>query len=382
MVNESKINEISDGDAVIKTSMDLPPVLSTIEVQSLLLKKLRLAMDRLIESNAAMSAENSMLRHSTPRQRMSQQYSDEDKLLLHFGGTSDQLKDRKSVRFSLSNVPKVGIDNLEEDRNSSPRQLKNFFAPELVDVKTIPLKEELSLKKREIAHWKKKFVEKEDRVNELELAFSTTTYESTILDEDKLLLHFGGTSDQLKDRKSVRFSLSNVPKVGTDNLEEDRNSSPRQLKDFFGPELFDVKAVPLKEQLLMKEREIARWRKKFLERGDRVNELKLALRQKDKDSMNAINESNALVQKKSLEIKHLLDKQREIDVNKLKSKLPPDNASTSRFGAKPFSSIFSDKPMVKPTDYPNASFFLRLQRQDPKSNKGNYGETPRRAPAA
>jgi len=276
MVNKSKINEISDGDTVIKTSMDLPPVLSTIELQSLLLKKLRLAMDRLIESNAAMSAENSMLRHSTARQRMIQQYSDKDKLLLHFGGTSDQLKDRKSVRFSLSNVPNVGIDNLEEDRNSSPRQ----------------------------------------------------------------------------------------------------------LKDFFGPELFDVKAVPLKEQLLMKEREIARWRKKFLERGDRVNELKLALRQKDKDSMNAINESNALVQKKSLEIKDLLDKQREIDVNKLKSKLPPDNASTSRFGAKPFSSIFGDKPMVKPTDYPNASFFLRLQRQDPKSNKGNYGETPRRAPAA
>uniref|UniRef100_A0A7S0GMV7 Uncharacterized protein n=1 Tax=Proboscia inermis TaxID=420281 RepID=A0A7S0GMV7_9STRA len=192
MVNESKINEISDGDAVIKTSMDLPTALSTIEVQSLLLQKLRLTMSQLIESNAAMSAENSMLRHSTPRQRMSQQYSDEDRLILHFGGTSDQLKDRKSVRFSLSNVPKVGIDNLEEDRNSSPRQLKNFF----------------------------------------------------------------------------------------------------------GPELFDVKAVPLKEQLLMKEREIARWRKKFLERGDRVNELKLALRQKDKDSMNAINESNALVQKK------------------------------------------------------------------------------------
>jgi len=39
MVNESKINEISNGDAVIKTSMDLPTALSTIEVQSLLLKK-------------------------------------------------------------------------------------------------------------------------------------------------------------------------------------------------------------------------------------------------------------------------------------------------------------------------------------------------------
>jgi len=165
-------------------------------------------MSQLIESNAAMSAENSMLRHSTPGQRMSQQYSDQDKLLLHFGGTSDQLKDRKSVRFSLPNVPKVGIDNLEEDRNSSPRQLKNFFAPELIDVITIPLKEELSMKKREIAHWKKKLVEK----------------------------------------------------------------------------------------------------------GDRVNELELALRQKDKDIMNAVNESNALVQKKSLEIKDLLDKQWEVGV--------------------------------------------------------------------
>mmetsp|Transcript_55000 Transcript_55000/g.66214 ORF Transcript_55000/g.66214 Transcript_55000/m.66214 type:complete len:198 (-) Transcript_55000:329-922(-) len=170
MVNEGKINKISDGDAVIKTSMDLPTALSTIEVQSLLLKKLRLAMDRLIESNAAMSAENSMLRHSTARQRMIQQYSDKDKLLLHFGGTSDQLKDRKSVRFSLSSVPKVGIDNLEEDRNSSPRQLKNFFVPELVDVITVPLKEELSMKKREIAHWRKKFVEKVVRVRGLELA--------------------------------------------------------------------------------------------------------------------------------------------------------------------------------------------------------------------
>eukprot|EP00593_Proboscia_inermis_P001343 CAMPEP_0171294956 /NCGR_PEP_ID=MMETSP0816-20121228/3508_1 /TAXON_ID=420281 /ORGANISM="Proboscia inermis, Strain CCAP1064/1" /LENGTH=97 /DNA_ID=CAMNT_0011767229 /DNA_START=33 /DNA_END=323 /DNA_ORIENTATION=+ len=97
--------------------------------------------------------------------------------------------------------------------------------------------------------------------------------------------------------------------------------------------------------------------------------------------MNAINESNALVKKKSLEIKDLLDKQWEVDVNKLKSKLPPDNASTSRFGAKSLSSIFGDKLMVKPTDYPNASFSLRLQRQDPKSNKDNYGEMSRRANA-
>jgi len=276
MVDESKMNEISDGDNVIKKSMDLPTALSTIEVQSLMLQKLRAEMSKLIETNAAMRAENSMLRHSTPRQRMSQKYSDEDNLLLHFGDISVPLKDRKPARFSLPNVAKVGIDNLEEDRNSSSRQLKNLFTPELVDEIIVPLKEELSMKRREIVHWKKKFVEK----------------------------------------------------------------------------------------------------------GNRVNELEVALRQKDKYIMNVVNESNALVKKKSLEIKDLLDKHWEVEVNKLKSKLPPDNASTRSFRAKSLSSIFGNKLMAKPTDFSNASFSLRLQRQDTKSDKYNYGEMPRRATAA
>jgi len=276
MVDESKMNEISDGDNVIKKSMDLPTALSTIEVQSLMLQKLRAEMSKLIETNAAMRAENSMLRHSTPRQHMSQKYSDEDNLLLHSSDTSVPLKDRKPARFSLPNVAKVGIDNLEEDRNSSSRQLKNLLTPELVDVIIVPLKEELSMKRREIVHWKKKFVEK----------------------------------------------------------------------------------------------------------GNRVNELEVALRQKDKYIMNVVNESNALVKKKSLEIKDLLDKHWEVEVNKLKSKLPPDNASTRSFRAKSFSSMFGNKLMAKPTDFSNASFSLRLQRQDPKSDKYNYGEMPRRATAA
>lgn len=276
MVDESKMNEISDGDKVTKKTMDLPTALSTIEVQSRMLQKLRAEMSKLIEINAAMRAENSMLRHSTTRQRMSQKCSNEDKLLLHFGDTSVPLKDRKSARFSLSNVPKVGINILEEDRNSSSRQLKNLFAPVLVDVIIVPLKKELSMKRREIVHWKKKFVEK----------------------------------------------------------------------------------------------------------GDRVNELELALRQKDKDIMNVVNESNALVKQKSLEIKDLHDELWEVGVNKLRLKLPPDNASKSSFGAKSLSSIFGNKIMAKPTDFSNASFFLRLQRQDPKSDKYNYGEMPRRATAA
>lgn len=276
MVDESKMNEISDGDKVTKKTMDLPTALSTIEVQSRMLQKLRAEMSKLIEINAAMRAENSMLRHSTTRQRMSQKCSNEDKLLLHFGDTSVPLKDRKSARFSLSNVPQVGINILEEDRNSSSRQLKNLFAPVLVDVIIVPLKKELSMKRREIVHWKKKFVEK----------------------------------------------------------------------------------------------------------GDRVNELELALRQKDKDIMNVVNESNALVKQKSLEIKDLHDELWEVGVNKLRLKLPPDNASKSSFGAKSLSSIFGNKIMAKPTDFSNASFFLRLQRQDPKSDKYNYGEMPRRATAA
>eukprot|EP00592_Proboscia_alata_P000676 CAMPEP_0194375514 /NCGR_PEP_ID=MMETSP0174-20130528/24050_1 /TAXON_ID=216777 /ORGANISM="Proboscia alata, Strain PI-D3" /LENGTH=277 /DNA_ID=CAMNT_0039155771 /DNA_START=105 /DNA_END=938 /DNA_ORIENTATION=- len=273
MLDESKINEISGCDAVIKTSIDLPTALSTIEVQSLLLQKLRVEMSKLSERNAAMRAENSMLRHRTRRQQISRQNSDEEKLCL--GVTDEKSKDKNFVRFSQENVPKLGIDNLKEDPKPSSMQHKNLFVSNLDDLITIPLEKELLMKKREIAHWKEKFVEK----------------------------------------------------------------------------------------------------------GDRVNELEVALRQKDKNIMNVVNESNTLA-KQTLEIKDLLDKQSGFGVNKQKSKLPADSASTSSFGAKSLSSMFGNRFVVKPTDCSNAPFSLKIQKQEPMSDKYKCGEIPKRATAA
>lgn len=273
MLDESKINEISGCAAVIKTSIDLPTALSIIEVQSLLLQKLRVEMSKLSERNAAIRAENSMLRRKTRRQQMSQQNSDEEKLYLCV--TGEKLTDKNSVRFSQDNHPKLAIDNLKEDPKPSSMQPKNFFVSKLDDLITIPLEKELLMKKREIAHWKEKFVEK----------------------------------------------------------------------------------------------------------GDRVNELEVALHQKDKNIMNVVNESNTLVTKKTLEIKDLLDKH-SIGVNKQKSKLPADSASTSSFGAKSLSSMFGNRFVVKATDCSNAPFTFMIQRQEPMSDKHKYGEIPKRATAA
>ena len=145
MLDESKINEISGCDAVIKTSIDLPTVLSIIEVQSLLLQKLRVEMSKLSERNAAIRAENSMLRRKTRRQQMSQQNSDEEKLYLCV--TGEKLTDKNSVRFSQDNHPKLAIDNLKEDPKPSSMQPKNFFVSKLDDLITIPLEKELLMKK-------------------------------------------------------------------------------------------------------------------------------------------------------------------------------------------------------------------------------------------
>jgi len=238
--------------------------LSTIEKQSLLLQKLRVEMDGLIENNIKISVENDMLRLRASRQRSDKTYLEEENN--DYNSKAYQHDEVKSLRVFVQ-LLKHKIDKLHQKQNTSSEEVKNSFTPAQVDEIILPLKRQICEKELEITHWKNKLVRKKRRVSDL---------------------------------------------------------------------------------------------------GS-------ALLQKDKEIMDIVNESNTLVQKKSNEIKFLLDNRLEVDANKSKS------VSLRDFKAKSLPALFGNRTSNKSTGHPNAKFSEIKHCQDSILTFDQFVEMPLRS---